>query len=413
MTQELYELPEGWEWKKLASLVEIKGGATPSKANTEYWGGDIKWASVRDMQNDWIKDTELHITSSGFESCSTNLIPANNIILVTRVGLGKVAVTKSEIAINQDLRGLLVGSDVQLYFLFYWLKSNSAFIESSGTGATVKGVKLDFVKNLQCPIPSMQEQARIVKKLEALLSRIDQAIATLKQSLELIDALFSSSLNQAFNPLDAPLQEDGTYQLPDGWKWKGMEKVSKVGAERGFNPELDANGNAVFVSMADIDQETGLNSTFEKREYSKVRTGYTKFQKNAVLLAKITPCTENNKTALMQHEGGGYATTEVYSIHPLECILPKYLLYFLRSANPRQILVKKMEGATGRQRVPTQAIKDLMVPVCNSHTQEKVIQLVESMQTKTQASKAALTAKLEQLEQLKASLLDAAFRGNL
>lgn len=413
MTQELYQLPEGWEWRKLGKLVEILGGATPSKSKHDYWSGDIKWASVRDMQSDSISDTELRITKEGFSSCSTSIVPTDNIILVTRVGLGKVAVTQDNIAINQDLRGLLVGHEIALYFLFYWLKANASFIEASGTGATVKGVKLDFVKNFQCPVPPKKEQTRIVNKLDALLSCIDQAANTLKHSIELTDALFASSLNQAFNPLGAPLQKDGTYQLPDEWEWKNIEEASKIGAERGFNPELDTNGNAVFVSMADIDQETGLNSTFEKREHSKVRIGYTKFQKDAVLLAKITPCTENNKTALMQHNGGGYATTEVCPIHPLECILPKYLLYFLRSTSPRQILIKKMEGATGRQRVPTQAIKDLMVPVCNSHAQEKTVRLVESMQTKTQASKAALTAKLEQLEQLKVSLLDAAFRGGL
>lgn len=86
------------------------------------------------------------------------------------------------------------------------------------------------------PIQPKFEQTRIVKKLDDLLSRIDQAIATLKQSLELIDALFSSSLNQAFNPLGAPLLEDGTYQLPDGWEWHELKQLCNFeNGDRGKN----------------------------------------------------------------------------------------------------------------------------------------------------------------------------------
>src|SRR5690606_24894564 len=108
-------------------------------------------------------------------------------------------ITKDSVAINQDLKGLLIKGDIEVRYLFYWLKSQSEYIKSVGTGATVKGVKLDFIKNLSCPLPKLNEQKRIVEKLDVLLTRIDTAIKNLQESVTLADALYASELNNVFS----------------------------------------------------------------------------------------------------------------------------------------------------------------------------------------------------------------------
>jgi len=176
--------------------------------------------------------------------------------------------------------------------------------------------------------------------------------------------------------------EQVLYQLPDGWEWHTIEEVAQIGAERGFSPTPDSEGNVPFIGMTDIDQETGQKSTYELRNFDDVKKGYTKFQRNAVLFAKITPCTENNKTALITNVDGGFATTEVFPIHALDSIEPKYILHFFRSPSIRRFLIDKMEGATGRQRVPLKALKSVNVPVCGLEEQKRIVEKLDALLTR-------------------------------
>lgn len=175
--------------------------------------------------------------------------------------------------------------------------------------------------------------------------------------------------------------EQVLYQLPDDWKWQSLEDVAQIGTDRGFTPKADSEGNVPFVGMTDIDQDTGQRSTYELRKFEDVKKGYTKFQHDAVLVAKITPCTENNKTALIDSFEGGYATTEVYPIHALEKLNAKFLMHFFRSPSVRSFLIDKMEGATGRQRVPLKAVKQVKIPICNLSEQKRIVDKIDALLT--------------------------------
>lgn len=176
--------------------------------------------------------------------------------------------------------------------------------------------------------------------------------------------------------------EQVLYKLPDGWSWHTIDEAAQIGVDRGFSPTLDSEGNVPFVGMTDIDQETGQKSTYELRKFDDVKKGYTKFQRNAVLFAKITPCTENNKTALIDNVDGGFATTEVFPIHALVGVEPKYLLHFFRSPPVRRFLIDQMEGATGRQRVPLRALKNVSVPVCDIEEQKRIVEKLDALITR-------------------------------
>ncbi|MGQ7950461.1 restriction endonuclease subunit S [Providencia huashanensis] len=172
------------------------------------------------------------------------------------------------------------------------------------------------------------------------------------------------------------------YKLPNGWEWHIIEDVAQIGTDRGFVPTPDPEGNIPFIGMTDIDQETGQKSTYERRNFDDVKKGYTKFQRNAVLFAKITPCTENNKTALIDNVNGGFATTEVFPIHALDSVEPKYLLHFFRSPSVRRFLIDQMEGATGRQRVPLKALKSVNIPICSLEEQKYIVEKLDTLLTR-------------------------------
>ncbi len=191
---------EGWEEKTLGDLCNVIGGGTPSKANGKFYDGSIYWATVRDMKGDLITDTEHKITLDAVKNSSTNIIPKGNVVIATRVGLGRVCLIQNDTAINQDLRGVVPINlnKLSVDFLFRWFKSIANKIVEEGTGATVQGVKLPFIKSLIINVPPIQEQNNIVKKLESLSKETKRLEAIYQQKLIDLEELKKSLLEKAF-----------------------------------------------------------------------------------------------------------------------------------------------------------------------------------------------------------------------
>ena len=151
-----------FETVALGDVVEIIGGGTPSKSNAKYYQGDIRWATVKDMLQLNIDDTEAHITREAVKDSATNIIPAGNVIIATRVGLGKVSWIRHDTAINQDLKAVIPKDPMLLdkAYLMRILISLAPIMIANGSGATVKGVTLDFVKSLEIPLPPLEVQKK-------------------------------------------------------------------------------------------------------------------------------------------------------------------------------------------------------------------------------------------------------------
>lgn len=187
-----YEIPENWEWVRLGDIIlENVGGGTPDKSKTEYWNGSIPWASVKDLKSNSLDETIDKITPAGLENSSSNLIPKGNVIVCTRMGLGKVAINSINVAINQDLRALILSKYVSKeYFVNYY---STLIIE--GDGATVKGISINTLHNYLIPLPPLSEQKRIVALLDELLSRIDKARENIEKNIENAEELLQTSLD--------------------------------------------------------------------------------------------------------------------------------------------------------------------------------------------------------------------------
>jgi type I restriction enzyme S subunit len=137
------------------------------------------------MNVEVITTTEESITKAAVDDCSTNVIPAGSIVMATRVGLGKVCVLGQDTAINQDLKGLTPknAKELSCRWLYWWLKSKASDIQKAGTGATVQGVKMTFVQDLEIPLPPLAEQKRIVALLDKAFAGSNEAMAKTEETL--------------------------------------------------------------------------------------------------------------------------------------------------------------------------------------------------------------------------------------
>ncbi|MBA4372009.1 MAG: hypothetical protein C0402_04015 [Thermodesulfovibrio sp.] len=167
-----FDPPSGWKWTRLGATVNNHfGGGTPSKSNFTYWDGDIFWASVKDIgKTKYVDQTIDRISEDGLKNSSSNLIPPGNLIVVTRMGLGKVSINQVPMAINQDLRALILSSFASIDFYYIFFKTASY----EGSGLTVKGIKVEELLNFPFPLPPLAEQHRIVAKVDELMKLCDE-----------------------------------------------------------------------------------------------------------------------------------------------------------------------------------------------------------------------------------------------
>ncbi len=167
------------EWKEctIADLGEVVGGATPSTKRIEnYENGDISWITPKDLSSfhgRYIYSGERNITKTGFNSCSTRLLPKNTILFSSRAPIGYVAIAAKELCTNQGFKSVIPNTNTDFMFLYYLLKYNKDNIENMGSGTTFKEVSGSAMKSVKVYIPiNISEQ----RKIGAFLSTIDDKI---------------------------------------------------------------------------------------------------------------------------------------------------------------------------------------------------------------------------------------------
>jgi type I restriction enzyme, S subunit len=175
-----------WEVKKLGDMViKIVGGGTPSRNIKDYWNGNIFWATVKDFTSFSPYETQETITQEGLNSSASNLIPKGNLIISTRMAVGKIVIYNVDVAINQDLKGIFTKPDIDTKFLFYCFTNYSSNINFLASGSTVKGIILEDLKNIEFPYISLTEQ----KAISEILSDIDKEIEALEKNRDKYKAI--------------------------------------------------------------------------------------------------------------------------------------------------------------------------------------------------------------------------------
>ncbi|QHI18066.1 restriction endonuclease subunit S [Acinetobacter haemolyticus] len=185
------------EWEKtiLGLTGKFIGGGTPSKEVAEFWQGSIPWISSSDLVDESIFNINItrFISTDALNQSATKLIPANSILIVSRVGVGKVAVTDRDICTSQDFTNLVLSNGNAVFF-GYSIKSLTGRLLEMNQGTSIKGFVKDDLSNLKVQIPSLEEQTKIAN----FLSAIDQKIEIVAQQIEQAKQWKKGLLQQMF-----------------------------------------------------------------------------------------------------------------------------------------------------------------------------------------------------------------------
>lgn len=202
--------------------------------------------------------------------------------------------------------------------------------------------------------------------------------------------------------------------LPAGWIAAALGEVAQVNP-RLDKSEIDGDLEVSFVPMPAVEAESGKIDVSAKRRFSEVERGYTGFKEKDVLFAKITPCMENGKMAVVPevHGGIGFGSTEFHVLRPVDGIAPKYLYFFVSSKIFRMNAEHNMTGAVGQRRVPTTYFSQADMPLPPSAEQLRIVGKIEELFSELSAGVANLKKAQAQLTVYRQALLKHAFEGKL
>lgn len=386
----------------LGDVVTFEGGGTPSKANAAYWGGDIPWASVKDVSGPELSSTVDYITEEGLANSASRIVPAGNVILPTRMALGRAAINTIDVAINQDLRVAYPNQSLDRRYLLWFIISNARLIESLGSGATVKGITLDKLRDLQIPLPPLAEQKRIA----AILDKADAIRRKLQQSLRLSDDFLRSVFLDMFGDPEGHGWECTTVEELASQK-KGSIRTGPFGSQLLHSEFVDEGIAVLGIDNAVRNKFAWGQPRFITDEKYQDLKRYT-VHPGDVLITIMGTC---GRCAIVPQDIPKAINTKhlcCITLDPKKC-LPEFLhSYFLLHPMAKSYLGQSAKGAI-MDGLNGGLIKSLPVPIVPIALQRKYAQLVKNRTKLTDR----LTNQAAESQALFSSLQQRAFRGEL
>ena len=270
MQVEMKKQGQKWPMVKLKDCCSVVGGATPKRDVPEYWSSsDVPWVTPKDvsnLSNSVLYDAPEYISSLGYKSCATYILPKGSVLLTSRAPIGNVAIAGRDMCTNQGFKSLVPLEGTDGGYLYYCMRYFSERLQALGNGATFKEVSKKTVEEFEIPLPPLEEQKRIA----AILDKADAIRRKRQQAIDLADEFLRSVFLDMFgDPVTNPKGWEvrplvtGIESITSGWSAKGESysckkgelgvlKISAVTSGR-FNPKENK-----FVYYDDIPKNKRL-----------------------------------------------------------------------------------------------------------------------------------------------------------
>lgn len=195
------EIPQGWEVKTLGEIGKVISGGTPSTSNKDNFDGEIAWITPADLsgyKEKYISKGKRNLSEQGLKNSSARLLPPNSILFSSRAPIGYVAIASNALCTNQGFKNLIPNGNVSSEYIYYFLLHSKRLAESVASGTTFKEISAASFSKLPIPLPPLATQNQIVQILESKFAHLEKLAQFVNASLENLQRLKSSLLNQAF-----------------------------------------------------------------------------------------------------------------------------------------------------------------------------------------------------------------------
>ncbi|WP_259320921.1 restriction endonuclease subunit S, partial [Bifidobacterium adolescentis] len=331
---------------KLSDICSIVSGATPKTTVKDYWGGDIKWITPSELNDDShvIYNTAKHLTEAGFASARLRMFPEGTVLLTTRAPIGKVAIAGEPMCCNQGFKNLVCSDAVNNEYLYRYLKNRSSELQVLGRGATFKELSKKEVAAYEINLPPLKRQLEAVEKL----ALVDKQVVIAKTQLDKLDSLVKSRFVEMFGDLKSDT---------NGWPIKPFETFAIIDTHMAndLTPYLDMP----HIGIDSIESGTGRLSGYRTVAEDGIISGKYPFTPEHLIYSKIRPSL--NKVALPDFSG--VCSADAYPILPIagECNRV-YLAEVMRSAYFLEYILP-LSGRAQMPKVNKKALSGFSMPL--------------------------------------------------
>ena len=414
------EIPEGWGVRKINYIfINRKEKNKMLKINNIL-------SVLKDIGVIRYEDKGNIGNKSSDNPANYKIVYPNDIVLNSmNFYIGSVGISK-ELGVTSSVYIILVLNPLyeNLAQYFYFVFKNNLFQKYAGRlGKGImeirEAIKYEDLKDEILPVPSLLTQTIIANfldkrtvKINALIEKDKKLIMLLKEKRT---ALINHAVTKGLNP-NAKFKDSGIPwidKIPEGWEVKRLKfnaLVNSSGKKVLSDPKLLVN----FLPMEKV-SKNGEYDTKSKTEYREVSSGYTYFENSDVLVAKITPCFENGKGALVNNleQGFGFGTTEFHVIRSYDQLNSKYLFYLTKTHLFRVMGEAFMEGTAGQKRVPADFVKNFIMVSPPKLEQQKIVYYLDQATSKIDKTIEKIEKKIVLLEEYKKSLINNAVTGKI
>ncbi len=256
---------------KLGEIAEIYNGSTPSTKEFDNYDGNIVWATPKDLSDQnskYFYQGARNITQKGFDSCSTQLIPANNILMSSRAPIGLFAINKVDCCTNQGFKNIVLDKKIaDVDFMYYFLKYHVKEIEALGSGTTFKEVSKTSFEKYEISIPSLDNQ----QKIASVLSSLDDKIALNRRMNAKLEQMAKHLYDHWFVQFDFPNADGKPYkssggkmeynevlkrEIPAGWEVIQIKDIATLERGISYSKENLVDAGTPMISLASFSPDS-------------------------------------------------------------------------------------------------------------------------------------------------------------
>ena len=413
---ELYSLPNGWEWKKLEEITElITKGTTPTTNGYKFQNSGINFLKIENIVNGEIdlSTIEMFISEEAHQSQKRSQLQENDVLFSIAGTIGDTAIVKKEhlpMNINQAIALIRPKNILNTFFLKYSLLSIiSQNTKDKQRGGAIKNISLGDIKDLNYPLPPLEEQKRIVAKLDILFAKIDKAIALHQKNIDEANVFMASVLNNVF----VELEEKYKYT-----KLKNAVTKEKTSIKRG--PFGSALKKSFFVERGYLvyEQYHALNNDFSMERYYIDENKFNELKGFEVKAGDIIISCSGaylGKLAIIPNDFTKGIINQALLKLSLNknIIINELFVYFWNNLMNNGFFDEVKKGAAIPNMPAVKELKEINIPLPELPIQQKVVSYLDEISQKMEKIKQIQKEKMQSLKALKASILDQAFKGEL
>ncbi len=340
-------------------------------------------------------------------------------LIIGRVGAlcGNVHHVKGKIWISDN--ALWAEPKCDMIFLKYYLQYfDLNKLANKNAQPLITGT---MVKDQFIGIPSIKEQTAIANYLDRKTQQLDTLISKKQNLITLLEeertALINHAVTKGLDP-SVPMKDSGIEwlgEIPAHWEVKKLKYVAKINNSKpSFEFNRKSEEEVVFLPMEKVSENGNITQDL-RRKISEISSGFTYFEKDDVLVAKITPCFENGKGALLSdlESSFGYGSTEFHTIKASKLILKEFIYFLTKSERFMTIGAAFMSGSAGQKRVPTSFLENFSTGMPSIEEQTNIVIFIQTQLKQFNTIITKTQQEIELLKEYKTALISEVVTGKV